>query len=329
MNMNNDKDFIKRVVKHLNNKDIIICPSCIKKTLGNFGQHFQVGKTPNISSAVFTWKCPCGHEETRPSRKRDRDVLRKNERKWKDPKRNVHVVWHMFRRKFMKDNEYLFTGIELIKQIDNWMSSLKIKDKSAYRRIHSIKLHNGSLLLTVEHRSLYGDFMGSSMVYIPMEKEKPTQLFLYPPSAHEIEKSLTKFCKKVYDPKIPLPKNYKPTSKDSHTWEMFIKKFKKDGYYQDNDYFLMRKIDKWMDKIDKKHQKNIDYITVDDSYFSTSAFLIINTLYPNGFCSGCHIVFVPQCDGNDPIDFDLHIIDMKKLLLTMKKVNKFKNKNFK
>ena len=97
-----------------------------------------------------------------------------------------------------------------------------------------------------------------------------------------------------------------------HTvWHEFSRRFKtKDGFkYRMKGHELMVATEKWA----KKHPRDVRVVGVDDSYFASSSLVLVEHKAARQYM-GTTVVVIPQCTGEDPLEFFLYPCDREGLI---------------
>ena len=103
-----------------------------------------------------------------------------------------------------------------------------------------------------------------------------------------------------------------PRKSHVHTvWHEFSRRFKtKDGFkYKKKGYDLMVAVERWQ----KRHLKDVRIVGVDDSYFASSYLVLVEHKTARQYM-GTTVVVVPQCTGEDPLEFFLYPSHRKGLI---------------
>jgi len=103
----------------------------------------------------------------------------------------------------------------------------------------------------------------------------------------------------------------------------FVKRFKnKDYTHKGKGYDLMQKVAKFAEK----YPKDIEIVRCDDSYHAGSDLVMIHHFYKRGKNRGKNwgtsVIFIPQCSGEDPIEFFLYPNHQKNLLKVLTRAYK-------
>jgi hypothetical protein len=100
-------------------------------------------------------------------------------------------------------------------------------------------------------------------------------------------------------------------------WYEFARRFKtKNGFkYRSKGHDLMIDVEKWA----KRHPKDVRIVGVDDSYFASSFMVLIEHKTTRSYM-GTSVVVIPQCTGEDPLEFFLYPSHRKGLMETLRSI---------
>lgn len=101
-------------------------------------------------------------------------------------RKDVHRVYHRFVKKFLNTRDEF-----VIKKSHKLMNAIETWAKHYPRDVYVVPCDDNffasSTLTFIEHRALNGDYMGTTVLYIPQcTGEKPIQFFLYPRHQKEL-----------------------------------------------------------------------------------------------------------------------------------------------
>jgi hypothetical protein len=105
-----------------------------------------------------------------------------------------------------------------------------------------------------------------------------------------------------------------------HTvWHDFESRFKdaKSQRYKMKGYDLITSVSKWA----KKWPKDVRLVGIDDSYFCSSDLLLVEHQTVDDYM-GTSVVVLPQCTGEEPIEFFLYPGHLKSLLGALTAIQK-------
>jgi hypothetical protein len=103
-------------------------------------------------------------------------------------------------------------------------------------------------------------------------------------------------------------------------WHRFQRRFKTDtGKYKLKGWALMKAIAKWA----KRYPTDVFITGCDDAFFAGSDLVFIEHQSPNTYM-GTTVLYIPQCTGEEPIEFFLYPGHRKNLVEVLSKLNKTK-----
>lgn len=103
-------------------------------------------------------------------------------------------------------------------------------------------------------------------------------------------------------------KRFRPVPKNSYAIH---------GKWKFIGYDLMKRVRKWA----KKYPEHVNVLLCSDSYFSTSDLVLIQIRTEDKY-GALHVIFIPQCSGESPIEFVLTEFSCDRLIKTLTALSK-------
>jgi hypothetical protein len=130
----------------------------------------------------------------------------------------------------------------------------------------------------------------------------------------DVERKATPGERKFYAKRVDWARRYGRNKHNIHTiWHEFARRFKKCEKGQDRyryvGYDLMGRVEKWAEK----YPKDVRIAAIDDSYFASSYLVLIEHRTKRSYM-GTTAVVIPQCSGEDPLEFFMYPGHQKSLL---------------
>lgn len=100
-------------------------------------------------------------------------------------------------------------------------------------------------------------------------------------------------------------------------WHDFRKRFMNDLTFKYKGYELMQKVTRWA----KKYPADVQIVGVDDNHFCGSDLVLIDSKTRDTYM-GTSVVYIPQCSGEDPIQFFLYPSHREALLAALTTIKK-------
>lgn len=108
-----------------------------------------------------------------------------------------------------------------------------------------------------------------------------------------------------------------------YLWHKFLNKFQdKAGRWKLIGYPLMMRVEEWI----KKYPHDIQLVQCDDSVHASSSLILFEHKCKNDYM-GTTVVYIPQCTGEQPIEFFLYPDNVTSLIKALQVVENNYKKN--